>query len=102
VARDVFRRYEDAGMRFDHYECGEFYHRGLAAFAVYNASFGIAYDGFSRVLRVRPPDEEHAAQFLVALPSGCLVVRYHPEGRTVDMETLFGDPVVERVVVGDR
>lgn len=68
VMRDVWERYERAGMRFDHYECGEFYHRGMSAFAVYLAEFGIVYNGLDRTLRLDPPAP--VARFVLLLPGG--------------------------------
>jgi uncharacterized protein (DUF608 family) len=68
VAGDVFRRYEDAGLRHNHVECGEFYYRALSVWSLYQAEFGIVYDGRRRQLSVAPPKRD--CRFVVVLPTG--------------------------------
>ena len=88
VAWDTFRRYEDAGMRYNHVECGENYYRALAVWAVYQAEFGLAYDGFEQRLFAAPPEGD--AAFLVTVPGGCAAAEWSEAAGTLVMEGLFG------------
>ncbi|MFH1708658.1 MAG: GH116 family glycosyl hydrolase [Planctomycetota bacterium] len=53
IARAVFDRYERAGLRFNHIECGEHYYRALSAWALYLALQGFAYDAPAGALGFR-------------------------------------------------
>ncbi len=44
VARDVWDRYERAGLRFNHIECGGHYYRALSSWALYLALTGFGLD----------------------------------------------------------
>jgi len=44
VTRDVWDRYEDVGMRFNHLECGDHYYRAMSSWAVYLSLLGFAWD----------------------------------------------------------
>ena len=49
VARDVWNRYERAGLRFNHVECGANYYRALSSWAVYLALLGFAFGALAQV-----------------------------------------------------
>lgn len=68
VARAVYDRYEDAGMRHDHVECGEFYYRALSVWSLYQAEFGIVYDGRRQQLTLARPKRD--CQYVVVTPTG--------------------------------
>lgn len=53
VAQDVWQRYEQAGLRFNHIECGANYYRALSSWAVYLALTGFAWDALEQVLTLR-------------------------------------------------
>lgn len=97
---DVFERHEDAGMRFNHCECGEFYHRSMSAWAVCDAEFGVAYDGVRRQLAVRPPEAD--ASFVVMFPHGWAAARWEAATGTLVLRALDGEIRLESVVVAGR
>jgi uncharacterized protein (DUF608 family) len=97
VAWDVFNRYEAAGMRFNHVECGEYYYRAMSAWALLAAEFGIAYDGLQRRLRVVPPAED--AKFLVCAPSGYAQALWRQKERTLELRVLGGTLDLAKVTV---
>jgi uncharacterized protein (DUF608 family) len=68
VAADVFRRYDDAGMRYNHVECGEFYYRALSVWSLYQAEFGIVYDGRHQEVTLARPKRD--CQYVVVTPTG--------------------------------
>jgi uncharacterized protein (DUF608 family) len=88
IARDVFARYEEAGLRFDHVECGEFYYRALSVWSVYQAMWGLAYDGLAARLTAAPPEGD--ARFLVTVPSGCAEARWAESAGTLALAGLIG------------
>jgi uncharacterized protein (DUF608 family) len=53
VARDVWERYEGAGERFNHIECGGHYYRALSSWAIYLALSGWIVDLLNRTLKLR-------------------------------------------------
>jgi uncharacterized protein (DUF608 family) len=68
VARAAFDRYERAGMRFNHIECGQYYYRMLSVWQIAQSAFGLAWDGRANELTVSPPEGDQA--FVVATPQG--------------------------------
>jgi uncharacterized protein (DUF608 family) len=97
TAWDVFLRHEDAGMRTNHVECGEFYYRAMSVWSLYMAEFGIAYDALTRTLRVSPPEGD--ATFLVILPGGMAQATWTEATGELGLETLSGTMAVERIIV---
>lgn len=66
AALDVWDRYERAGLRFNHVECGANYYRALSSWAVYLALTGFAWDAPAGALALtcRRP----AARFVLSTP----------------------------------
>lgn len=54
IVRNVFDRLDEAGMRFRHNECGDFYTRALAIYAAWQAWLGLLVDAPARHLRLLP------------------------------------------------
>ena len=100
TARDVFARYEAAGMRFNHVECGEFYHRCMSAWALYQAEFGIAYDGIRRRLQVAPPRGD--ARFLIIVPGGSAAAEWKERTRRLRLRMLSGRLALRELCVNGR
>lgn len=99
TARNVWERYERAGMRFDHYECGEFYHRAMSAFAVYLTYYGIVYDGISRTLTINPQSEE--SRFLLMLPEGWAVAELDKNKGCLTLSNLHGKAAPSKAKLKD-
>ncbi|MEI7833848.1 MAG: GH116 family glycosyl hydrolase, partial [bacterium] len=75
VAQAVFARYDDAGMRFNHIECGGYYYRAMSSWALYLAEYGISYDARAQQLSLNPPAGD--ADFIITLPGSvtrCTIV----------------------------
>jgi hypothetical protein len=100
VARDVFMRYEAAGMRFDHVECGEFYCRAMSAWALYSAEFGIAWNALDGELRVAPPEGDQ--RFVVAVPGALAGATWREDARELALEVLSGRLALTRLLVRGR
>lgn len=99
IALDVFHRYEDAGLRHDHVECGEFYYRALSVWAVYQAEFGIVYYGLRKRLELSPPKRD--CRFVVVLPTGYAQAQWRERTRQLTVTRLGGSwPVREMFVRG--
>lgn len=54
ILRNVFDRLDEAGMRFRHNECGDFYTRALSIYAAWQAWLGLLVDVPARHLRLKP------------------------------------------------
>jgi uncharacterized protein (DUF608 family) len=100
VATAVFDRYEHAGMRHNHIECGEFYYRCMAAWALYGAEFGLAWDAFARRLTLAPQGRD--CRCLVAVPGGSAEARWNAASRTLTLEGLTGSFAIARLVIDGR
>ena len=74
VARDVFERYERAGLRFNHIECGGFYYRALSSWAVYLAMTGFSMDAVAKILRLSLTEENR--RFVVCVSTGWATAEY--------------------------
>lgn len=66
VVRNVWERYERAGLRFNHIECGANYYRALSAWAVYLALTGFAWDAYKGELTLRA--RRGSARYVVSMP----------------------------------
>jgi uncharacterized protein (DUF608 family) len=53
VARDVWKRYERSGMRFNHIECGGHYYRAMSSWAIYLALGGYIINILNQTLSLR-------------------------------------------------
>ncbi|MBD3243824.1 MAG: hypothetical protein GF331_24750, partial [Chitinivibrionales bacterium] len=68
VARDVWERYERAGLRFNHIECGGHYYRALSSWALYLALSGFAMDVPAGTITVAV--DRKPAQFVLCTATG--------------------------------
>ncbi len=68
VARAVWDRYERAGLRFNHVECGGHYCRALSAWALYQALCGFCYNALDESLSLIVGAEE--VRCAITLPTG--------------------------------
>jgi uncharacterized protein (DUF608 family) len=97
VALDVFGRYDDAGMRFNHVECGEFYYRAMSAWALYLAEFGAVYDASEEHLRVAPPKGKR--RLVLPTPTGLLEIGWNGEEGNLSLSALTGQIRLRRASV---
>lgn len=67
VAQNVWARYERAGLRFNHIECGANYYRALSSWAVYLALTGFAWDALAQELTLSY--RRGQARFIVCTPA---------------------------------
>ncbi len=79
IFEDVWQRYERAGLRFNHIECGEHYYRALSSWAVYLAWQDFSWDAFSSTLGIRIRREN--TRFVICLPTGWGLFETNPEER---------------------
>jgi uncharacterized protein (DUF608 family) len=77
VAKDVFERYERAGMRFDPIECGHFYYRSMSSFCLYQEWTGLRSEEGGRFLSMR---KKHGRTGLCFLPEGVLRLDVSEDG----------------------
>ena len=68
VARDVYERHADAGMLYNHIECGEHYFRAMAAWAMLPALQGLTWDAAEGDLRVAPRLDAEEFDSIFILP----------------------------------
>ena len=99
VMEAVWKRHERAGMRFDHYECGEFYHRAMSAFAVYLAEFGIVFEHRTKCLTIDPP--QSPCRFLLPLPTGWATAEYDKDSRSLSLSNIHGQLDIARAMLGN-
>jgi uncharacterized protein (DUF608 family) len=88
IARDVWQRYETAGMRYNHVECGQYYYRWMSAWALYNAEFGLAWDAIERRLDLAPGGKD--LRCIVAVPGACVMAEYQAFARSLVLKGLAG------------
>lgn len=67
IMKDVWERYERAGLRYNHIECGEHYYRAMSSWAVFLALQGFRLDSRSQRLSFRCADS--AREFLFNTPA---------------------------------
>jgi len=94
VARDVWDRYERAGLRFNHIECGEHYYRAMSSWAVYLAMSGFAMSAIDRSLTIRADGE--VGRFVLCTPTGWGEVTVRGPGR-VEIRVRRGTVAVKSV-----
>ncbi len=85
VAKDVWDRYEKAGLRFNHIECGEHYYRAMSSWAVLLAMQGFGLDMMKSRICFTAREKEKA--FLFNTPGAW--------GRTVIPSSSEGDFILE-------
>jgi uncharacterized protein (DUF608 family) len=67
ITQVVWQRYERAGLRFNHIECGANYYRALSSWAVYLALTGFSYNAFDQSLSLGQAAKP--ARFVFNLPT---------------------------------
>lgn len=97
LVRDVWDRYERAGLRFNHFECGEHYYRAMSAWAVYLASCGFALNSLEQSLTLAVRDEE--AAFVVNTPTCWGFARTSNRGVLLDLSIQRGCLTVQELVL---
>lgn len=77
ILRNVFDRLDQAGMRFRHNECGDFYTRALSIYAAWQAWLGLLVDVPARRLRLQPNTRRAALRspFLCGTGWGEMTIR---------------------------
>ena len=99
VVRDVWDRYEEAGLRFNHIECGEHYYRAMSVWGVYLALTGFALNALEKRLTLVVRDEE--VTFVVNTPTCWGTVETSPSGEVLALEVRRGTLVVQEIVLGN-
>jgi hypothetical protein len=79
LARDVWERYEAAGLRFNHIECGGHYYRAMSSWALYLALTGFAADAPKGELSLRVRGS--STTYLLCTPDGWGMVRVRMKSR---------------------
>jgi hypothetical protein len=102
VVRAVRERY-DGQVRnpWNEYECGSYYARALAAYALLQSLSGVSYSKVTRTLTVQPRTGAREGRFFFAAADGWGTVAYERRrgGTTVRVSLDEGQLVVDRVVV---
>ncbi len=88
VANDVWTRYERAGLRFNHVECGANYYRALSSWAVYLALTGFAWNALLGMLTLAV--RRGPARFVINTPTAWGEVRTQGSRGGVDLELRRG------------
>ncbi|MEI6603254.1 MAG: GH116 family glycosyl hydrolase [Clostridia bacterium] len=81
VAQNVWNRYERAGHRFNHSECGQHYYRPLSAWTIYLSLTGFILDVPSETVTI---DARENGRFLILLPNGWGTVKIQEEEVTIE------------------
>lgn len=97
VVRDVWDRYEEAGLRFNHIECGEHYYRAMSVWGVYLALTGFALNALEKRLTLAVRDE--AATFVLNTPTCWGTVETSPSGEILTLNVRRGELVVQEIVL---
>ncbi|NQU44929.1 hypothetical protein HQ520_16710 [bacterium] len=95
VARNVWERYERAGLRFNHIECGGHYYRALSSWAIYLALTGFSCDALKKSVTflVRP----EPSRFVFATPSAWGTASTAPAGALVDLTVQRGSMALKEI-----
>lgn len=101
VAKDAFDRYELAGMRFNHLECGGYYYRSLAIWALYSAEFGINFNAIDGCLSLSLPTDEDC-RFLLTLPQGSATVDWCASSRRLNLRGLTGRLEIRKLRINGK
>jgi hypothetical protein len=99
LARDVWDRYERAGLRFNHVECGEHYYRAMSAWTVYLALSGFALNRLEQSITVAVRDEE--ATFVVNTPTCWGIARTSRRGLVLDLKIQRGHLTAQELVLSN-
>lgn len=92
ILRNVFDRLDEAGMRFRHNECGDFYTRALAIYAAWQAWLGLLVDVPARRLRLKPNTRraDFRSPFLCGTGWGRVTVRRGHHDFSLDISLTEG------------
>lgn len=82
LVRMVWDRYEAAGLRFNHIECGEHYYRAMSSWTVYLAWSGFRWDGLSGLATFTPP-RTPTKRFLASTPTSWGLAQWSRQSRTL-------------------
>ncbi len=97
VVRDVWDRYEEAGLRFNHIECGEHYYRAMSAWGVYLALTGFALNALEKRLTLAVRDE--TATFVLNTPNCWGAVETSPSENILTLNVRRGELVVQEIML---
>jgi uncharacterized protein (DUF608 family) len=99
LVRMVWERYEAAGMRFNHIECGEHYYRAMSAWSVYLAWSGFFWDGLRDELIITATPLEGGKKAFAATTSawGLLQVSRTDHGISARWELFDGKAQIHSV-----
>jgi hypothetical protein len=70
IAQDVYDRYKQTGMTWNHIECGEHYYRAMSIWNVYQALQGYGWDATENALAILPAEAGREHESLVMTPEG--------------------------------
>jgi len=93
TARDVWERYERAGLRYNHIECGGHYYRAMSSWALYLSLTGFCWNALTRTLSLAPAPNGKPTLFVT--PSGWGAVT--STGRTVSVTLSAGSVTLNRL-----
>ncbi|TRM80353.1 hypothetical protein DJ524_07920 [Sulfolobus sp. D5] len=86
ILKEVYDRYETAGMFWKHVEWGAYYSRPLSAFSITLAYAGISYDGGRKLLKIRPKKKNFT--WIILLPSFWGIIDYDEENRLIKIKVI--------------
>jgi len=103
VVRAVRLRY-DGQVRnpWNEYECGSYYARALAAYALLQSLSGVSYSKVTRTLEITPRTKGLSGRFFFSADGGWGTVAYERQrSRTVvDIRLQEGELAVDKVAIG--
>jgi hypothetical protein len=88
VIRTVDQRYRDAGLYFNHQECGGHYYRAMSAWAILDGLLGLSRRAGTISFAPNLPVEEFTVFF--ALPGATAHYISAEKGRTVELRVFSG------------
>lgn len=99
IIRNVFDRLNEAGMRFRHNECGDFYTRALSIYAAWQAWLGVLVDVPARHLRLKPNTRRAALRspFLCGTGWGRMTIRRGHHDFSLEISLTEGRLTLESV-----
>jgi hypothetical protein len=97
VARNVWERYERAGLRFNHIECGEHYYRPMSAWAIYLALTGFTLNMIEKSLSLSLREAD--AKFIINTPTCWANVKSSATGDVLELTIRSGELVVKQIIL---
>ncbi|MBC7289610.1 MAG: hypothetical protein H5T86_16535, partial [Armatimonadetes bacterium] len=79
VVKDVYDRYYEAGMTWNHIECGGHYFRPMDVWTVLMALQGLQFDAQRKLLTIAPAKPKEKLRAPIVLPQAWGILQWDPQ-----------------------